>query len=51
MHLVLSCYYFFLEGRDILFENILELLDVSEYKLLEYQDPELQLLSLSSLHP
>lgn len=36
MYFVLSCYYFFLEGRDILFENILELFDVSEYKLFEY---------------
>lgn len=44
MHFVLSCSTF-LEDRENVLENILEILAVNKYVMYENQDPELQLLS------
>lgn len=45
MHILLSCSTF-VEDRDNMLENILEILNVFEYVLMDNQDPELQFLSL-----
>lgn len=45
MHLVLSCYKL-LEDREIMLENSLEFLDVSEYIWFEDQNPELKFLAI-----
>lgn len=45
MHILLSCSTF-VEDRENMLENILEILDVYEYVLFDNQDPELQFLSL-----